>query len=59
MTDASLGTGEPRPAIRLERLAGRHPGDDAWRPRFDHYVAVFESALGPQEGPPASFDAAD
>jgi hypothetical protein len=22
----------------LERLAGRHPGDDAWRPRFDHYV---------------------
>jgi uncharacterized protein YndB with AHSA1/START domain len=39
--------------ICLERLAGRSPADDAWRPLFDHYVTSFVGTLGPQEGPPA------
>ncbi len=25
---------------------------EAWKPRFDRYVDVFEPVLGPQEGPP-------
>jgi uncharacterized protein YndB with AHSA1/START domain len=37
----------------LDRLAGVEPGPDSWQPRFEHYSAVFEPALGPQEGPPA------
>lgn len=38
----------------LDMLAGYSPDRDAWKPRFDHYTAAFEPALGPQEGPPAS-----
>jgi uncharacterized protein YndB with AHSA1/START domain len=40
----------------LERLAGRAPADDAWRPLFAQYSAAFEPELGPQEGPPPGFD---
>ena len=25
---------------------------DAWRARFEHYVAAFQPRFGPQEGPP-------
>jgi uncharacterized protein YndB with AHSA1/START domain len=39
----------------LDRLAGVEPDADAWRPRFEAYAAVFEPALGPQEGPPAGY----
>jgi uncharacterized protein YndB with AHSA1/START domain len=27
-----------------------------WKPLFEHYVAAFESELGPQEGPPPGFE---
>jgi uncharacterized protein YndB with AHSA1/START domain len=37
----------------LDRLAGLEPAPDAWQPRFDHYVAAFESTLGPQERRPS------
>jgi uncharacterized protein YndB with AHSA1/START domain len=40
--------------VCLERLAGRAVADDAWKTRFDHYVAAFEPELGAQEGPAAS-----
>jgi uncharacterized protein YndB with AHSA1/START domain len=39
----------------LDRLAGIDVAPDAWRPRFDAYVAAFESAIGPQAGPPAAY----
>jgi uncharacterized protein YndB with AHSA1/START domain len=42
--------------VCLERLAGHAPGDNAWKPLFDHYVAAFEPALGPQQGPPPGFE---
>jgi uncharacterized protein YndB with AHSA1/START domain len=42
--------------VCLERLAGRTPAEDAWKPRFDLYVADFEPLLGPQEGPPAGVE---
>lgn len=38
---------------RLEDGSGEGVG---WKTRFDHYVAVFEPALGPQEGPPPGFE---
>jgi uncharacterized protein YndB with AHSA1/START domain len=28
---------------------------ESWKPRFDHYVEVFEPVLGHQEGPPAGY----
>ena len=34
-----------------------HTQPDGWKTRFDHYVAAFEPVLGPQEGPPAGFEA--
>ena len=40
----------------LERLAGREPASDAWRPLFAQYSAAFEPELGPQEGPPPGFE---
>ncbi len=42
----------------LDRLAGLAPAPEAWRRHFEVYSAAFESALGPQEGPP-SRDTAD
>ena len=39
----------------LAQLAGDSP-DGQWKPRFDHYAAVFEPTLGPQEGPPPGFE---
>ncbi len=42
--------------VCLERLAGQTPADNAWKALFDHYVAAFESTLGPQEGPPPGYD---
>lgn len=36
----------------LDHLAGSPVPATPWRPRFEHYVAAFEPALGPQEGPP-------
>jgi uncharacterized protein YndB with AHSA1/START domain len=41
--------------VCLDRLAGLEPAADAWRPRFDAYVAAFAPTLGPQEGPPAGY----
>jgi len=41
--------------VCLDRLAGLEPGPDAWGPRFATYAAAFESALGPQEGPPPGY----
>jgi len=40
----------------LDRLTGRAPAQDAWRPLFAQYTAQFEPVLGPQEGPPPGFD---
>jgi uncharacterized protein YndB with AHSA1/START domain len=37
--------------VCLERLASGTSPDD-WKARFEHYVAVFEPELGPQDGPP-------
>jgi uncharacterized protein YndB with AHSA1/START domain len=42
--------------VCLDRLAGLDPDQDAWQPRFEAYVAAFEPALGPQEGPPAGVE---
>jgi uncharacterized protein YndB with AHSA1/START domain len=39
----------------LDRLAGLDPAPNAWQPRFERYVAAFEPAIGPQEGPPAGY----
>lgn len=36
----------------LDHLEHRTELED-WQERFEHYVATFEPALGPQEGPPA------
>ena len=44
--------------VCLDRLAGKAPDDAEWKPRFDHYVAAFKPALGPQEGPPGGVEAA-
>jgi uncharacterized protein YndB with AHSA1/START domain len=33
--------------------------DEAWKPRFDRYVATFEPVLGPQDGPPEGVRTAD
>jgi uncharacterized protein YndB with AHSA1/START domain len=41
--------------VCLDRLVGLDPGPDAWRPRYEAYVAAFEPTLGPQEGPPAGY----
>ena len=43
----------------LDRLQGGEPAGDAWRARFDIYSASFEPTLGPQEGPPASYQGDD
>ncbi|MEU8503222.1 SRPBCC domain-containing protein [Streptomyces brevispora] len=40
--------------ICLARLAGETAAADVWKGHFDRYVAAFEPALGPQEGPPAA-----
>lgn len=40
----------------LNRLIGLAPAPDAWKSRFAAYSAAFESALGPQEGPPADYN---
>ena len=34
----------------LDRLAGVEPSADGWQPRFEHYTAAFEPAVGPQRG---------
>jgi uncharacterized protein YndB with AHSA1/START domain len=39
--------------VCLDRLAGRDPEANGWKPRFERYRAEFEPELGPQEGPPA------
>jgi uncharacterized protein YndB with AHSA1/START domain len=39
----------------LDRLQFEHE-TETWTTRFDHYSAVFEPVLGPQEGPPEDFD---
>jgi uncharacterized protein YndB with AHSA1/START domain len=39
----------------LDRLAGVPGEDPGWRSRFERYRGVFESDLGPQEGPPAEY----
>ncbi len=44
--------------VCLERLAGQHPDGNAWKPRFDGYVATFGPVLGPQEGPPPGVEEA-
>ena len=41
--------------ICLDRLAGLAADQDAWKPRFDAYVAEFEPVIGPQAGPPAEY----
>jgi len=38
----------------LDRLQYGTEGE-AWKPRFDHYVAVFEPVLGHQDGPPDGY----
>ena len=38
--------------VCLERLVAGTVEED-WTPRFERYKAVFEPALGPQDGPPA------
>jgi len=40
--------------VCLDRLAGEEPRADAWRPRFEAYVAAFEPTIGSQDGPPDS-----
>ena len=40
--------------VCLDRLVNGGDGGD-WQPRFDRYVAAFESVLGPQEGPPEGY----
>jgi uncharacterized protein YndB with AHSA1/START domain len=40
--------------VCLDRLAGLE-APDPWGPRFEEYIAAFEPALGPQEGPPAGY----
>jgi hypothetical protein len=68
MTDATLVTAGPRPAVRdelranaagwdecLDRLAGRQADPSGWKVRFDHYAAEFLSALGPQDGQPPGY----
>lgn len=40
--------------VCLDKLSGRNPADDAWRPLFAGYTAAFTATLGPQEGPPKS-----
>lgn len=37
---------------RLETGAASHD----WKPRYDHYVSVFQPVLGPQDGPPDGYD---
>jgi uncharacterized protein YndB with AHSA1/START domain len=37
----------------LDRLAGIEPAPNSWQPRFEHYAAAFEPALGPQAARPA------
>ena len=39
--------------VCLDRMEGKATDENAWQAAFDGYVAVFEPALGPQEGPPA------
>jgi hypothetical protein len=36
----------------LDRLQGREPAPNSWRPRFEHYTEAFEPILGRQERPP-------
>jgi uncharacterized protein YndB with AHSA1/START domain len=38
----------------LDRLQHGTERQD-WKDRFDHYVGVFEPALGPQDGPPEGY----
>jgi uncharacterized protein YndB with AHSA1/START domain len=42
--------------VCLERLVDGVVGED-WTPRFQRYVAAFQPALGPQEGPPTGVHA--
>jgi uncharacterized protein YndB with AHSA1/START domain len=41
--------------VCLDRLVGLDPAPDAWKSRFDAYVAVFEPEIGTQEGPPEGY----
>jgi uncharacterized protein YndB with AHSA1/START domain len=41
----------------LDRLAGRTPAAEGWRPLFEAYTDMFTPALGAQEGPPADMHA--
>jgi len=41
--------------VCLANLVGNGAAPD-WKPLFDQYVAMFESELGPQEGPPPGFE---
>jgi uncharacterized protein YndB with AHSA1/START domain len=41
--------------VCLDRLAGLDPAPGSWGSRFSVYAVAFESALGPQEGPPAGY----
>jgi uncharacterized protein YndB with AHSA1/START domain len=38
--------------VCLEQLQGNPVESALWRDRFDRYVALFSTDLGPQEGPP-------
>lgn len=40
----------------LDLLATGARDKDAWKPRFEHYTAVFSPTLGKQEGPPAGME---
>lgn len=42
--------------VCLDRLVTGTQDDDAWRPLFEHYSAVFAPTLGEQEGPPAGME---
>lgn len=42
--------------VCLAALEGHTLGDNAWKPKFERYVELFEPALGPQEGPPPGFE---
>jgi uncharacterized protein YndB with AHSA1/START domain len=39
----------------LDRLVGREPGKNSWKPRFDAYASAFAPIIGAQEGPPTGY----
>jgi uncharacterized protein YndB with AHSA1/START domain len=41
--------------VCLDRLARLNPDSNAWQRRFEAYVAAFEPAIGPQDGPPQGY----